>query len=64
MSTEQARVEAARKAKTAFDRWLAGVKAQAWDEGFDAGRDDLGAAQVAIEHGEDKNPYRGGREDD
>lgn len=34
------------------------VAERAWDEGFDAGRDDLGAAAVAIEHGEDENPYR------
>lgn len=45
-----------------FDCWLAEhdrqVAERAWDEGFDAGRDDLGAAAVAIEHGEDENPYR------
>ena len=34
------------------------VAEAAWDEGFDAGRDDLGAAAVAIEHAEDENPYR------
>ena len=43
---------------------LRAVKAQAWDDGFDAGRDDLGAAQAAIEHGEDENPYRKERADD
>lgn len=34
------------------------VAEKAWDAGFDAGRDDLGAAAVAVEHGEDENPYR------
>ena len=37
VSTEQARVEAALKAKTAFDRWIAEhdrqVAERAWDEG-------------------------------
>ena len=36
--------------------------AEVWDEGFDAGCDDLGAAAVAQEHGEDENPYRAGAE--
>lgn len=45
------------EAEAEFDKWLAGVKAHAWDEGFDVGRDDLGAADVARDHGEDENPY-------
>ena len=50
------------ESEAAAHRWLAEhdrqVAERAWDEGFDAGRDDLGAAAVAIEHGEDENPYR------
>jgi hypothetical protein len=37
-------------AKAGFDRWLAGVKAEAWDEGY-VSSDDY--------YGEHDNPYQG-----
>lgn len=43
-----------------FDRWLAEVKAQAWDEGFDAGERDV--FEHELTHWDDsdciQNPYR------
>ncbi len=36
---------------------LADRDAEKWDEGFDAALDDIGAAAVMREHGEDMNPY-------
>lgn len=42
-----------------FDRWLAEVKAEAWDEGYDAHADDTGLSQMMRDMGEDNgNPYR------
>lgn len=40
-----------------FDRWLASVKADAWDEGFDVGRDDVLGAYPAGRTPD--NPHRG-----
>jgi len=48
-----------------FDRWLAGVKAEAWDEGHNAGwesrhDDAIGGFTPSGSHESDaKNPYRG-----
>ena len=39
-----------------FDRWLKGVKAQAWAEGFDAGEQDY-AGHVTFDEPCIKNPY-------
>ena len=51
-----------------FDRWLAGVKAdarregqaKAWDEGRQAGVDDMIAAEVGSFRRRKPNPYRNG----
>jgi hypothetical protein len=44
-----------------FDRWLAEVKAEAWEEGFDAGERDVHEHELT--HWDDsdciQNPYRG-----
>lgn len=47
-------------AKREFDRWLAQVKADAWDEGYRAGWSDGGDANVAGLDPDDEhhNPYR------
>jgi len=47
-----------------FDRWLAEVKAQVWEEGFDAGERDVHEHELT--HWDDsdciQNPYRQGEE--
>lgn len=49
------------QADAEFDRWLAGVKAEAWEEGFDAGERDVHEHELT--HWDDsdciQNPYRG-----
>lgn len=42
----------------AYEDWLREMRAYAWEQGFDEGRDDLGAAVLAQEHGEVTNPHR------
>ncbi len=44
-------------AKSEFDRWLAEVKAEAWEEGWSTGRDVWTDRQATAE---DMNPYRQG----
>lgn len=45
-----------------FDRWLASVKAEAWDEGFNAGEGEAyeheARLQWSMPHTCAKNPYR------
>ncbi len=47
-----------------FDRWLASVKADAWEEGFDAGERDVFEHDEGDEWGKEhtciQNPYRQG----
>ena len=47
-----------------FDRWLAEVKAQAWEEGFDAGEHDVFGRIAKVEWDKEHtcipNPYRQG----
>jgi hypothetical protein len=47
-----------------FDRWLAEVKAEAWEEGFDAGERDVFEHDERDEWGKEhtciQNPYRQG----
>lgn len=42
----------------AFEEWLRKIQEVSWDAGFNEGRDDLDAAAVARDHGEDQNPHR------
>ena len=41
-----------------FDRWLDAVKAEAWDEGFDAGERDAFHLDTHPDHTCTPNPYR------
>ena len=52
------------KLRAEFDRWLAEVKAQAWEEGFDAGEHDVFGRIAKVEWDKEHtcipNPYRQG----
>ena len=55
---EPPRIGTVAEKSRAFDRWLEQVKAEAWDEGFDAGERDAFDLDENPNHECIKNPYR------